>query len=572
MSKEMTQEQRLDLLIEEFKADSDEYKNLEVLEDDEGKRRVLRSLMNVRMPKELSEKTRELQDEYLKELDIKLNEELFSDPNIYISKTNKYPSNREESDWYSEQYGNDILTIPKNAIEKNLSEGEINHEKIKDIKLLNKKEKKEDEQKTKEQEMNEYIEKKIEEVKDLPVDQIKQKIKSLEARTQYFRGEINKMKVDIKKFNAIIKENKSKLLLRTGLPHLVSTVAEIFDLESQEHEEGSGLEQNDLHKKSKKGAIIKTSTRNTIFLPVIGFVEPEELKPLELVGVDKDTYLIFEKLPAEYDSRVRVMELDTKPTEKYTDMGGVDKQIQELEEAIVFPLEKKHLFEAIGIKPPKGVLMYGPPGTGKTMLARAVAAKVKATFLKLAGSQLVQTYIGDGAKMVRDAFALAREKAPTIIFIDEIDAVGLKRSASNEHGGKEVQRTMLELLNQLDGFSSSDNVKVIAATNRADVLDPALLRSGRLDRKIEFPMPNEEGRAKILEIHSRKMHYNNKAIDFKEFARMTDDFNGAMLKAVCVEAGMIALRRGGAEVTHADYVEGINQVKAKKKAKLYYYS
>jgi 26S proteasome regulatory subunit T5 len=216
--------------------------------------------------------------------------------------------------------------------------------------------------------------------------------------------------------------------------------------------------------------------------------------------------------------------------------------------------------------------MYGPPGTGKTMLARAVAAKVKATFLKLAGSQLVQTYIGDGAKMVRDAFALAREKAPTIIFIDEIDAVGLKRSASNEHGGKEVQRTMLELLNQLDGFSSSDNVKVIAATNRADVLDPALLRSGRLDRKIEFPMPNEEGRAKILEIHSRKMHYNNKAIDFKEFARMTDDFNGAMLKAVCVEAGMIALRRGGAEVTHADYVEGINQVKAKKKAKLYYYS
>ena len=449
-------------------------------------------------------------------------------------------------------------------------------DKDKDIEMKdltgNKKEKKEDEQKTKEQEMKEYIEKKIEEVKDLPVDQIKQKIKSLEARTQYFRGEINKMKVDIKKFNAIIKENKSKLLLRTGLPHLVSTVAEIFDLESQEHEEGSGLEQNDLHKKSKKGAIIKTSTRNTIFLPVIGFVEPEELKPLELVGVDKDTYLIFEKLPAEYDSRVRVMELDTKPTEKYTDMGGVDKQIQELEEAIVFPLEKKHLFEAIGIKPPKGVLMYGPPGTGKTMLARAVAAKVKATFLKLAGSQLVQTYIGDGAKMVRDAFALAREKAPTIIFIDEIDAVGLKRSASNEHGGKEVQRTMLELLNQLDGFSSSDNVKVIAATNRADVLDPALLRSGRLDRKIEFPMSNEEGRAKILEIHSRKMHYNNKAIDFKEFARMTDDFNGAMLKAVCVEAGMIALRRGGAEVTHADYVEGINQVKAKKKAKLYYYS
>ena len=444
----------------------------------------------------------------------------------------------------------------------------------KDIEMKDKTVKEEEKkEKTKEELLNEYITQKLSEVENLPIDQIKQKIKSVEARTQYYKGEINKMKVDLKKFNARIKENKSKLQIQTGLPHLVSTVSEIFDLEVQEaDQEGSGLKQNESEKKIRKGAIIKTSTRNTIFLPVIGFVEPEELKPLELVGVNKDTFLIYEKLPPEYDSRVRVMELDTKPTEKYSDMGGVDKQIQELEEAIVFPLEKKHLFEAIGIKPPKGVLMFGPPGTGKTMLARAVAAKVKATFLKLAGSQLVQSYIGDGAKMVRDAFALAKEKAPTIVFIDEIDAVGLKRSGGDGHGSQEVQRTMLELLNQLDGFSSNENVKVIAATNRADVLDPALLRSGRLDRKIEFPMPNEEGRAKILEIHSRNMHYNNKLINFKEFARMTDDFNGAMLKAVCVEAGMIALRRGGSEVTHNDYVEGINQVKAKKKKQLYYYS
>ena len=429
---------------------------------------------------------------------------------------------------------------------------------------------KEEEKKKKEEELKNFIEMKVAEVQDLPIDQIKQKVKALEAQTSSLKGDINKMKVDIKKFNARIKENKSKLQITTGLPHLVSTISEIFDLENMEQDdEGSGLKHSENTKKNAKGTIIKTSTRATIFLPSIGFVEPEELKPLELVGVNKDTYLIYEKLPTEYDSRVRVMELDTKPTEKYSDMGGVDKQIQELEEAIVLPLEKKHLFEAIGIKPPKGVLMFGPPGTGKTMLARAVAARVNATFLKLAGSQLVQAYIGDGAKMVRDAFALAREKAPTIIFIDEIDAVGLKRSGGDGHGGQEVQRTMLELLNQLDGFSSTDDVKVIAATNRADVLDPALLRSGRLDRKIEFPMPNEEGRAKILEIHSRKMHYNNKLVNFKEFARMTDDFNGAMLKAVCVEAGMIALRRGGTEVSHNDYVEGINQVKAKKKAKLY---
>lgn len=420
----------------------------------------------------------------------------------------------------------------------------------------------------------EKINSKIDEIKNLPIDQIRQKIKSLKAQNQHVKGEINKKNVDIRKFEVTLKENTSKLKLQTGPPLLVSTISEIIDLDDQkaEEEEGTGLKKKVFNKKITKGAVIKTSTRSTIFLPVIGFLEPEDLKPLELVAVNKSTYLIYEKLPPEYDSRVRVMELDTKPTEKYSDMGGVDKQIQELEEAIVLPLEKKHLFDAIGIKPPKGVLMFGPPGTGKTMLARAVAARVKATFLKLASSQLVQSYIGDGAKMVRDAFALAKEKAPTIIFIDEIDAVGVKRSSGDGHGGTEVQRTMLELLNQLDGFSSSDDVKVIAATNRADVLDPALLRSGRLDRKIEFPMPNEEGRAKILEIHSRKMHYNNKSINFKEFARMTDDFNGAMLKAVCVEAGMIALRRGGTEVIHNDYVEGINQVKAKKKAKLYYYS
>ena len=186
-------------------------------------------------------------------------------------------------------------------------------------------------EKTKEELLNDFINEKLEEVRNLPTDQIKQKIKSVEARTQYYKGEINKMKVDIRKFNARIKENKSKLVIRTGLPHLVSTVSEIFDLEpQQQEEEGSGLKENKISKDITKGAIIKTSTRNTIFLPVIGFVEPEELKPLELVGVNKDTFLIYEKLPPEYDSRVRVMELDTKPTEKYSDMGGVDKQIQEL--------------------------------------------------------------------------------------------------------------------------------------------------------------------------------------------------------------------------------------------------
>jgi 26S proteasome regulatory subunit T5 len=358
--------------------------------------------------------------------------------------------------------------------------------------------------------------------------------------------------------------------LNTQLPHLISTVAEIFDLDnSDDPEEGSAVKNPG---QQDKGAIVKTSTRQTIFLPVIGLIEAKELRPLELVGVNKDTYLIFEKLPAEYDSRVKVMELDEKPKEELSDIGGLEKQIIELEEAIILPIEHKHLFDAIGIKPPKGVLMYGPPGTGKTLMARACAARSNATFLKLAGSQLVQMFIGDGAKMVRDAFALAREKSPSIIFIDEIDAIGIKRSDSEVSGGREVQRTMLELLNQLDGFSSSEKVKVIAATNRQDVLDPALMRSGRLDRKIEFPLPNEEGRAKIIEIHSRKMNYDPKEVNFKELARSTEDFNGAMLKAVAVEAGMIALRRSANQIRHEDFVEGINTVKSKKKAKLYYYS
>jgi 26S proteasome regulatory subunit T5 len=206
-----------------------------------------------------------------------------------------------------------------------------------------------------------------------------------------------------------------------------------------------------------------------------------------------------------------------------------------------------------------GALMYGPPGTGKTLLARACAAQTDATFLKLAGPQLVQMFIGDGAKLVRDCFALAKEKAPSIIFIDELDAVGTKRFDSEKSGDREVQRTMLELLNQLDGFASDDRVKVLAATNRVDVLDPALLRSGRLDRKIEFPLPNEEARAQILRIHSRKMTVDE-GVNWQELARSTDEFGGAQLKAVCVEAGMIALRSGQHKISHEHYVDAIAEV------------
>merc|ERR1712050_779584 len=268
---------------------------------------------------------------------------------------------------------------------------------------------------------------------------------------------------------------------------------------------------------------------------------------------------------------VKAMEVDTRPTEQYSDIGGLDKQIQELVEAVVLPMTHKDRFVNLGIKPPKGVLMYGPPGTGKTLMARACAAQTQSCFLKLAGPQLVQMFIGDGAKLVRGAFALAKEKAPAIIFIDELDAIGTKRFDSEKAGDREVQRTMLELLNQLDGFSPNSDIKVIAATNRVDILDPALLRSGRLDRKIEFPKPDAEARARIMQIHSRKMNVNSE-VNFDELSRCTDDFNGAQLKAVCVEAGMLALRREATEIHHEDFIEGITAVQTKKKASLAYYA
>jgi len=368
-----------------------------------------------------------------------------------------------------------------------------------------------------------------------------------------------------------IKENTEKIKLNKQLPYLVANVVELLDMELEEEPEEDGANIDlDAHRKGTC-CVLKTSTRQTIFLPVPGLVETEKLKPADLVGVNKDSYLILEALPSEFDSRVKAMEVDEKPTEEFNDVGGLDTQIQELIEAIVLPMTHKERFDNIGIKPPKGALMYGPPGTGKTLMARACAARTNACFLKLAGPQLVQMFIGDGAKLVRDAFALAKEKQPAIIFIDELDAVGTKRFDSELSGDREVQRTMLELLNQLDGFSSTMEIKVIAATNRVDILDPALLRSGRIDRKIEFPLPTEEGRARIMQIHSRKMNVNDQ-VNFEELGRCTDDFNGAQLKAVCVEAGMLALRRDATEIHHEDFVEGITAVQTKKKASLAYYA
>eukprot|EP00118_Oscarella_pearsei_P028632 m.2593 g.2593 ORF g.2593 m.2593 type:complete len:428 (+) comp8784_c0_seq1:177-1460(+) len=409
-----------------------------------------------------------------------------------------------------------------------------------------------------------------EEILRMSTDDILGRTRLLETEIRIMKNETQRLSHELMTQKEKIKENAEKIKVNKTLPYLVSNIIELLDVDPQDDAEEEGANVDLDSQRKGKCAVIKTSTRQTYFLPVIGLVEPEDLKPGDLVGVNKDSYLILEKLPAEYDSRVKAMEVDERPTETYNDIGGLDKQIQELIEAIVLPIKHKERFENLGIQPPKGVLLYGAPGTGKTLLARACAAQTKSTFLKLAGPQLVQMFIGDGAKLVRDAFALAKEKAPTIIFIDELDAIGTKRFDSEKAGDREVQRTMLELLNQLDGFSSNTNVKVIAATNRVDILDPALLRSGRLDRKIEFPIPDETARARILQIHSRKMNVSKK-VNFDELARCTGDFNGAQLKAVCVEAGMIALRREAKELCHEDYMEGIMEVQAKKKSSMNYY-
>jgi len=411
--------------------------------------------------------------------------------------------------------------------------------------------------------------------------ELRQRMRLLDNDIRIMQSDIQRIQHESHGQRERIRENVEKVKLNKQLPYLVGNVVEVLEpdaedgLDEAEDEDGGAMDVDAQRK--DRSAVIRTSTRQTIFLPVPGLVDVEELKPSDLIGTNKDSYLILEKLPAEFDSRVKAMEVDEKPTEEYSDIGGVDKQIQELIEAVVLPMTHKDMFDTIGIKPPKGVLLHGPPGTGKTLLARACANQTNAIFLKLAGPQLVQMFIGDGAKLIRDAFELAKEKiesgtsAGAILFIDEIDAIGTKRFGGDQSGDREVQRTMLELLSQLDGFSSNQMIKVIAATNRPDVLDPALLRSGRLDRKIELPHPDEAARAKIMQIHSRKMTVSADVV-FEELARGCDDFNGAQLKAVCVEAGMLALRRESVEISHEDFVEAITVVAAKKKGSLDYFA
>jgi proteasome regulatory subunit len=285
-----------------------------------------------------------------------------------------------------------------------------------------------------------------------------------------------------------------------------------------------------------------------------------KLKPGMKVAVN-NALSIVRIVANSVDSRVRVMELIESPDVTFEKIGGLREEIEEVREAVEYPLTKPEIFRRIGVEPPKGILLYGPPGTGKTLIAKAVAHQANATFIRMSGSELVHKFIGEGAQMVRELFTMARERAPSIVFIDEIDAIGTMRMHDGTSGSAEVQRTLMQLLAEMDGFDNRGDVRIMGATNRVDMLDPALLRPGRFDRVVLVPLPDTAARHEILKIHSAKMQLVGVPLD--KLAAETDNSTGAELEAICREAGMMAVRRDADAITWSDFEEAMRKVKDK---------
>lgn len=307
-----------------------------------------------------------------------------------------------------------------------------------------------------------------------------------------------------------------------------------------------------------KGAIISLPNGNKFMVKMSG--EIKNLVPGESVLVEQRNLNIIEKVNSSKNFNVERFVIIEKPDEKWTEIGGLEPQIQEIKEVIELPLKNPELFKKVGIHPPKGILLYGPPGTGKTLLAKAAASSTQSTFIEIIGSELVQKFIGEGAKLVKEIFQLAREKAPSIVFIDEIDALAAKRVDVGTSGEREVQRTFMQFLAELDGFKPLANVKIIGCTNRIDILDPAVIRPGRLDRLIEVPLPNEQGLADIFKIHIRNMSLD-RSLKKEALLKKMKGFSGAEIKAACTEAGYFAIRNNRTKVTHHDFLCAIDKIK-----------
>ncbi|KAK6047293.1 26S proteasome subunit P45 family protein, partial [Cooperia oncophora] len=306
-------------------------------------------------------------------------------------------------------------------------------------------------------------------------------------------------------------------------------------------------------------AIVGSTTGSNYYVRVLSILDRELLKPGCSVALHKYSNALVDVLPPEADSSIQMLRPDEKPDVSYADIGGLDMQKQEVREAVELPLTHGELYKQIGIDPPRGVLMYGPPGCGKTMLAKAVAANTAASFIRVVGSEFVQKYLGEGPRMVRDVFRLAKENAPSIIFIDEIDAIATKRFDAQTGADREVQRILLELLNQMDGFDQSTNVKVIMATNRHDTLDPALLRPGRLDRKIEFPLPDRRQKRLVFTTITSRMNLSDD-VDLEDYVARPDKISGADINAICQEAGMHAVRENRYVVLTKDFEKAYKNV------------
>lgn len=362
-------------------------------------------------------------------------------------------------------------------------------------------------------------------------EDLMQKVRSLES-------EQLKTNVSNRQLEGKIKELKGEINSFKKNPLILATVTEVFD----DNQVG-----------------IKGNVGHEFLVTYPKSINTEHLEVGARVALNQNTLTVVKVFPKKKDKNITAMEVIDRPDITYDEIGGLKYQIVELRETVELPIKHPEIFEEIGIDPPKGILLYGPPGTGKTLLAKAVANQTNARFIKLVASEFVNKYLGEGSRYVREVFELAREKTPAIIFIDEIDAIGTKRMGDTSGADREVQRTLMQLLAELDGFESRGDVGIIAATNRPDILDDALLRPGRFDRSIEVPNPTVEGRKQILQIHTERMKLDEN-IDFDRISEVTEGLSGADLKAVCTEAGMFAIRAGRKKVIYKDFMDSLDKI------------